>query len=630
MATNDRAYWTQRVRIENRLNGDTMIDATVKGDLTAAENKERNLRDQLDELLDKHAFLEAKLTRHKALPLKDEVRIAEGRLRVAQLNYDAASKDFQKAVELILANVEKILENEDLTPTTVEVTRKALVVGGGIAGMQVALDIANAGFEVILVEKSPAIGGRMAQLSETFPTLDCAQCIITPKTVEVGQHDKIKLMTYCELEEISGFIGNFDVRIRKKAAYLDREKCTGCGSCIEKCPKKVDNEFNVNIGTRKSIYIPYPQAVPNKPVIDANVCIYFQNGKCRNCEKACEAKVIDFEQKDEIIDEKVGAIVFATGFDLYHESEIGEYGYGKIRDVITGLQFERLNSASGPTDGQILRPSDGKVAKEIVFIQCVGSRDPEHGVPYCSKICCMYTAKQSILYKKKVPDGQAYVFYIDIRSAGKGYEEFVQNGIEQEHTLYLRGKVSKVFEEDGKVIVWGADTLSGNKIEISADMVVLATAIVPSEGTRHISKKFRINAGENGFLRESHVKLRPVETNTMGIFLAGTAQGPKDIAETVSQGSAAAAKILVLFYSKELSVSPIVAYIIGDMCVGCGVCVSACPYEARAVDEKSKTVKIKEALCQGCGACVSACPNYASQLKNMKTEQVFSMIEELI
>lgn len=546
---------------------------------------------------------------------------------VHKLSQEEATK---KAVELTLANIEKILENEDLHPTTVSVTKKALVVGGGIAGMQVALDIADAGFEVILVEKSPAIGGRMAQLSETFPTLDCAQCIITPRTVEVGQHDKIKLMTYSEVEEISGFVGNFDIKIRKKAAYVDREKCTGCGICWEKCPTKVNSEFDVNLGVRKSIYIPYPQAVPNKPVIDQNVCLYFQKGKCRVCEKVCEVKAIEFDQKDEIIEEKVGAIVFATGFDLYSEETIGEYGYGKIKDVITGLQFERLNSASGPTGGEIRRLSDGKVPQEVVFIQCVGSRDPEHGVPYCSKICCMYTAKHAILYKKKVPEGQAYIFYIDIRSGGKGYEEFVQKGIEEEGLLYLRGKVSKVFEEEGKVVVWGADTLTDNKVEIRADMVVLATAMVPSEGTIEISKKFKINSDENGFLRESHVKLRPVETTTMGIFLAGSAQGPKDIPDTVAGGSAAASKVLGLFYSKKLSISPLVAYVIADMCVGCGVCVPACPYDARDIDERLKIAKVNETLCQGCGTCVSACPNYASQLKNMKTEQVFSMIEELI
>lgn len=536
----------------------------------------------------------------------------------------------RKAVELTLANIEKILENEDLHPTTVSVTKKALVVGGGIAGMQVALDIADAGFEVILVEKSPTIGGRMAQLSETFPTLDCAQCIITPRTVEVGQHDKIKLMTYAEVEEISGFVGNFDIKIRKKAAYVDREKCTSCGICWEKCPTKVASEFDVNLGMRKSIYIPYPQAVPNKPVIDQNVCLYFKQGKCRVCEKVCEVKAIEFDQKDEIIEEKVGAIVFATGFDLYPAETIGEYGYGKIKDVITGLQFERLNSASGPTGGEIRRPSDGKVPQEVVFIQCVGSRDPEHGVPYCSKICCMYTAKHALLYKKKVPQGQAYVFYIDIRSGGKGYEEFVQKGIEEERILYLRGKVAKVFAEEGKVVVWGVDTLTDKKVEIRADLVVLATAMVPSEGTIEISKKFKVNSDENGFLREAHVKLRPVETTTMGIFLAGSAQGPKDIPDTVTQASAAAAKVLGLFYSKKLAISPLVAYVIGDMCVGCGVCVSACPYEARSIDERLKVAKVNEALCQGCGSCVAACPNYASQLKNMKTEQVFSMIEELI
>jgi len=353
---------------------------------------------------------------------------------------------------------------------------RALIIGAGIAGMQAALDIANAGFEVVLVERKPSIGGHMLQLSETFPTLDCAQCILTPRTVEVGQHPRIRLYTYSEVAQVEGEAGRFRVRIRRHPAYVNWDLCTGCGLCQEKCPAKATSEFEEGLGLRKAIYTLSPQAVPKKPVIDPASCIYFRRGKCRACEKLCPTQAIDFEQQESLVEEEVGAIVVATGFDLYPVPEIGEYGAGTIPDVLTGMQFERLLSASGPTAGQIQRPSDGKEPREVVFIQCVRSRDPEHGMPYCSRICCMYSAKHAMLYKHRVHGGQAYVFYIDIRSAGKNYEEFVQRAMEEERVLYLRGKASRVFREGDKVVVWGADTLTGRQVEIAADLVVLAPA----------------------------------------------------------------------------------------------------------------------------------------------------------
>jgi heterodisulfide reductase subunit A len=424
--------------------------------------------------------------------------------------------------------------------------KRAMVIGGGIAGITASIDLGNAGYEVLLVDRLPSIGGRMLQLSETFPTLDCAQCTLTPKTVETGQHPNIRLVMYSEIESVSGEAGDFLVKMRKKAAYVDWDKCTGCGLCQEKCPSKVPSEFERGVGPGKAIYTLSPQAVPNKPVINREVCRYFTRGKCRICEKVCPAGAIDYEQKDILIEERVGAIIVATGFDLYPKEELGEYGYGDVPDVIDGLAFERLNSASGPTAGEILRPSDGRIPQEVVFIQCVASRDPERYMPYCSRACCMYTAKHARLYKHKVHDGRAYVFYMDIRSMGKGYEEFIQQGME-EGILYLRGRASRLFRDNDHVVVWGVDTLTGKKVEMAADMVVLATAMIPGEGAKELAQKLGIETDDHGFLTEAQWKLYPVETAIEGIYLAGCAQGPKDIADTVAQGNAAASKVQALF-----------------------------------------------------------------------------------
>jgi heterodisulfide reductase subunit A len=435
--------------------------------------------------------------------------------------------------------------------------KRALVIGGGIAGIQAALDIADAGYEVILVERSPSIGGHMVQYAEVFPTLDCPQCIMTPKMVEVAQHPNIKLITYAEVQKLSGSAGDFTVEILQKARKVDTKKCTGCGTCWQKCPEKVTSEFDAGVSNRTAIYIPFPQAVPAKPVIDVKHCRYtkykeFMAGsregkkppECRICEKLCPVGAVDWEQKDEIITEKVGAIVIATGFDLMPQSNIPEYD--QDADVLNSIQFERLLAPSGPTAGVVTRPSDGKTPKEVVFVSCCGSRDPEHGVPYCSRVCCMYLAKQALLYKHAVPDGQAYIFYIDIRSTGKGYEEFIQRVVD-EGALYLRGKVSKIFREGEKIRVFGADTLSGKRVEIAADMVVLAMAVIPSEGTKTLLSKLGVSSDDTGFVLESHAKFRPLETGVEGIFVAGMAEGPKDIPDSVAQGGGAASKVLSLF-----------------------------------------------------------------------------------
>jgi len=548
------------------------------------------------------------------------------------------TKATAKAIELTRLIVEKVKRNHDLFPIRVPVTRRALVVGGGIAGIQAALDIANAGHEVILVEKSPSIGGRMAQLSETFPTLDCSQCILTPRMVEVKSHPKIKLYAYSEIEEVSGFVGNFKVKIRQKARYVDAKKCTGCGLCQQKCPtKKVPSEFHELLGTRTAISIPFAQAVPNIPVIDRNSCLFFQKGRCKLCEKVCPAGAILYDQQDQIVEEQVGAVILATGFDVMGVEDFGEYGGGRYKDVITALQFERLLSSSGPTGGKVLRPSDGKEAESVVFLSCIGSRDRSKGVEYCSKICCMYVAKHAMLYKHKNHHGQAYVFYMDVRAAGKGYEEFIRRAVEEEGVVYLRGRVSRIYEQDGKLIVKGADSLSGTQVEIAADIVVLATAVKPKPGIAELAQKFHVSYDAHGFLNELHPKLRPVETASAGVYLAGACQAPKDIPDSVAQASAAASKVLALFSSAELEREPTISVVNEKDCVGCFACEAVCPFGAierkEVRDKQGNLVKIvshvNPGICQGCGACVVACRSQCIDVEGFRGEEVFAEIMAL-
>jgi len=537
-------------------------------------------------------------------------------------------KATEKAIKITKSTVERILRNEPLEPVSIPVTRRALVIGGGISGIQSALDLANSGFEVILVERSPSIGGHMIQLSETFPTLDCSQCILTPKMVEVSKHKNIKLLTYSEVQEVNGYVGNFKVKILKKPTYVDPEKCTLCDECTTVCPIVVPNEFDLGLTGRRAIYIPFPQAIPATYTLDIQNCPGLLPIACGKCADVCEPNAINFDMQPEIIEAEVGTIITATGYDLYDKEHMAEYGYGKYPDVVDGLQFERLLSASGPTGGKILRPSDHKVPKEVVFIQCVGSRDPELHCAYCSKICCMYTAKHAMLYKHNVPDGQAYVFYIDIRSGGKDYEEFVQRAIEEDEVLYLRGKVSKIFEENNKIKVWGVDTLTGNQVEIDADMVVLAMATKPSKGIEELAKKLKVALNQDGFLSEAHPKLRPVESLTAGMFFAGAAQAPKDIPEAVAQASGASAKAITILSQERLYHSPTVATINKSLCSGCGMCVDVCPYDALSLEDFK--AQVNEVLCEGCGTCVATCLRAAIETKNLTPLQIHEMIKASI
>ena len=548
----------------------------------------------------------------------------------------------EKAIILARAAVAKVCLNAPLTAGESPVKKRALVIGGGIAGIQTALDIADAGFEVDIVEKNATIGGKMAQIDKTFPTLDCAACILTPKMVDVAQHDKINIFAYSEIDSVKGFVGNFNVTIRKKARYVKEDVCTGCGLCTEKCPqKKVPNEFNLGMDNRRAIYIPFAQAVPKVATIDANYCTMLKTGKCGVCSKVCTAGAIDYKQKDELVEREYGAIVVATGFNPIKLDNFDEYAYSQSPDVITSLEFERLTNAAGPTAGTLLRPSDGKHPHTIVFVQCVGSRDTSGcGKPYCSKICCMYTAKHAMLTREKYPDTEVYVFYIDVRTPGKNFDEFYRRAVEEYGVHYIKGMVGKVAPEGDKLMVQASDLIANEQLHIAADLVVLAAAIEPDKSARSLATMLTASMDTNDFFTEAHPKLRPVESPTAGIFLSGTCQGPKDIPETVSQAGAAAAKVIGLLAKDKLTCNPCVAHSDEMMCNGCSSCEKVCPYGAITYVDKEfrmpdRTVAIRrvasvnEAVCQGCGACTVACPSGAMDLKGFSNSQIMAEVDAI-
>lgn len=547
----------------------------------------------------------------------------------------------EKAIILARAAIAKVHLNAPLISGQSDVTKRALVIGGGIAGIQTALDIAEAGFEVDIVEKSPTIGGKMAQLDKTFPTLDCAACILTPKMVDAKSNDKITLYTYSEVESVKGFVGNFELSIRKKARYVNTDLCTGCGECTTKCPsRKAKSEFNMGLMNRGAIYIPFAQAIPNVATIDPQYCIHMKTGKCGLCEKVCSAYAIDFKQQDEIVEQKYGAIVMATGFNLINLDQFDEFGYSKYPDVVTSLEFERLMNAAGPTEGTLLRPSNHEHPHTLVFVQCVGSRDTSGcGKPYCSKICCMYTAKHAMLVRDKYPDTEVYVFYIDVRTPGKNFDEFYRRAVEQYGVHYIKGMVGKVTDKDGKLIVQGSDLLENKQLKIEADMVVLAAAVEPDPSARSVASMLTASIDTNDFMTEAHAKLRPVESPTAGIFLSGMAQGPKDIPETVSQASACAAKVIGLLAKDHLVNNPCVAQSNELRCNGCSNCEKVCPYGAISYIEKEvndhgvrevrRIAQVNEAVCQGCGACTVTCPSGAMDLKGFSTNQIMAEVDAI-
>ncbi len=536
-----------------------------------------------------------------------------------------------KAVHLISGAIERATYLEPLEKKEVSVIPKAMVVGGGIAGIQAALEIAEKEFKVYLVEREPSIGGRMAQLDKTFPTLDCSACILTPKMVDVARHPNIELHTYSEVESVDGYIGNFKVKIRKKPRYVDMEKCVGCGACAEVCRlhNRIDNEFDMNMGKRSAIYVPFPQAVPLRYTIDPDKCITLKTGKCGDhplCVEACgDRDAIDFDQTEEFVEFEVGTIVVATGFDLFDAARKPEYGYGKFDNVITGLEFERLVSASGPTEGHI-EIINGKEPKNVVFIQCVGSREKETH-EYCSRVCCMYTAKQAHMVKDKLPDANLIIYYTDVRAFGKGFEEFY-NRVKGEGVIYRRrdlGDPINITKKGNQVVI----KAKGHP-DITADLVVLATGMESRKDTKVFSRKLNINQTADGFLMEAHPKLRPVDTFTDGIFLAGCCQSPKDIPDAVAQASGAAIRASVPLKAGKVVVEAISANIDEDLCSGCRMCEDLCAYSALEFDEKDKIMRVNDVLCKGCGSCASACPTGCISMKHFDMKQLLAQIGGLI
>jgi heterodisulfide reductase subunit A2 len=540
----------------------------------------------------------------------------------------------EKAKAVISGGVARVAHHEPLEPLHVPINPATLVVGGGIAGIQAALEIADAGFPVYLVEREPSIGGHMAQFDKTFPTLDCSACILTPKMVQVGSHPNITMLTWSEVTKVDGYVGSFVATINKRARYVNTKDCTGCGICQEKCPKKViDDVFEAGIGYRKAVYTPFPQAVPKYPVIDRENCTYFLKGTCKACEKFCPTGAINFNQQDETISVEVGNIILATGWQLFDARRVPNYGYGRLANVFTSMEFERLSNAAGPTGGNIVLRDGHTIPKSVGIVHCVGSRDKNYN-NYCSSICCMQSLKFAHLVHEKT-GATVYNFYIDIRTPAKGYDEFYQRLIE-EGTLFVRGKVAEVTDaarnpgEEGKLIVQVEDTLAGKQRRIPLDMVILSSGLEPRADSKAVAKIFGISCSADGWYIERHPKLDPVATMTEGVYIAGCVQGPKDIPASVAQGAAAAARVMGKIQQKEIALEPVRATINEARCSGCRICNNLCPFNAILFHEDKMVSEVNPALCQGCGTCIAACPAGAITGTGFSNEQILSQIEGLL
>ncbi|MHB1037315.1 MAG: 4Fe-4S binding protein [Pirellulales bacterium] len=544
---------------------------------------------------------------------------------------DAAT---EKVKALVSAAVERVKLQEPLQPMPVTVNPNTLVIGGGIAGLQATLELADAGHHVYLVERLPSVGGHMAQFDKTFPTLDCSACILTPKMSEAGQHENVTMMAYSELEELSGSVGSFHVKIRKKARYVNDEKCTGCGICTEKCPRKViDQDFEAGMGYRKAIYTPFPQAVPRIPVIDVKNCTWFERGKCKVCEKVCPTGAIDYEQQDEILELEVGNVILATGWELFDCTRISQYGYRRLANVYTSMEFERLCNAAGPTGGKIVLRDGVTEPKSVAIVHCVGSRDVHYN-EQCSAICCMAALKFGHLVLEKT-SAEVYSCYIDMRTNQKGYEEFYQRLLE-EGMHFIRGRVAEVTDaarmpgEEGKLIVQVEDTLLGKQRRIPVDMVILMGALQPQADAKELGLKVGISCSMAGWYTERHPKLDPVATMTDGIYVAGACQGAKDIPAAVAQGAAAAARVQGLITKGTVMIEPVVASITEEMCSGCRICNTMCPYNAIEFLAEKNVSRIITALCKGCGTCVAACPAHAITGAHFNDQQINAEIAGLL
>jgi heterodisulfide reductase subunit A len=536
--------------------------------------------------------------------------------------HDDKTKATKKAIALIRAAVQRAQYLEPLTPNKLKVTESVLVIGGGIAGINSALEIADKGYQVYLVERSPSIGGHMSQLSKTFPTFDCSACILTPRMVSVSKHPNVKILTNSEPINIGGSAGNYEVKIRVKPRYVDVEKCIACGECSQKCPVSKSSIFEENLVQEKAIYRPFKQAIPNASVIDRNYCLHFTKGVCGICQKFCKAEAINFNQEEELLDLKVGAIVVSSGYSQMDSKLIYQYSFGFHPDIITNLQFERLMLQG------LHKPSNGAVPKKVAFILCVGSRKTAaNGCAYCCKIGCMTAIKQALLLDKTVPEAESWVFYTDVRAHGKGYEEFYAKA--REHlTVFVRGRAAEVMPSGNTLIVKAEDTLLGKHVEENFDMVVLSPALVPNWGTKELADMLGIDLGPDGFFMEAHHKLRGVETKREGIYVAGAAQGPKDIRETTMESMAAASKVATFLGKGEISVSPEIAFLTPEKCDLCGVCIENCP--ARAIIKRKNEVVIDSVSCIGCGTCVPLCPKEALDLKNTTDEQLIAQIKGIV
>ena len=559
-------------------------------------------------------------------------RMASIREHVSWVTVDPTEAT-EKAMRLVEAAVARVSLQEPLEKRRIPVKESVLVVGGGVAGIEAALVCANAGKKVYLVEREPSIGGHMAMYDKTFPTLDCAQCILTPKTVELLHNENIELLDYSEVNEISGHVGDFKVSVTRKPRYVDTTKCTGCAICSTKCPGKAPDEFNLGMSKRKSIYVPFPQAVPLKALIDRDSCFYFQKNICKVCAKFCTAGAIDFDQKPQKLSLEVGTVILATGFKHFDARRVPEYGYGKFPNVVTSLEFERMTSSSGPTGGKVLL-RDGREPRSIAVVHCVGSRSVNHNI-YCSKVCCMSSLKHAHLAKEHVPGASIYEFFIDMRTGGKSYEEFYRR-VMSEGTIMVRGRPSYItdvpFEptEEGKLILVAEDTILSTVRRYPVDMVILSIAMEPANGANEVAQTFTCSRSADGFFLEAHPKLAPVSTPTAGVFIAGACQGPKDIPETVAQAAATAAEALALMGKGYFELEPYVARIDEARCSGCDVCLNLCPYHALERDGETGLVRVVEALCQGCGACVAGCPSGALDLDGYKKEQIAAEIEGIL
>jgi len=536
----------------------------------------------------------------------------------------------EKAKDLVKMAVAKATLLEPAEEIEVPITRKVLVIGGGVAGIQTALDLADTGYKVYLVEKEPSIGGMMARIDKTFPTMDCSICILAPKMSDVGHHPNVELLTNSEVSEVKGYIGNFHVKVLKKARYVTKD-CTACGECVKVCPIVTANEFDVGLATRHGIYTPFAQAVPSTYIIDMNLCLN-KDGVvvCDKCIKACERQAIKFEMKPEIQEMEVGTIVVATGADVFDPSVIPDYGYGKFPNVITSLEFERLINAGGPSGGHLIRPSDKQIPKRVAFIQCVGSRSEKTGKPYCSNVCCMNTIKDSLLIKEHWPDTEIYVFYVDIRAYGKGFEDLYRRA-RKEGVVFIRGLPAEIREDKRTHNLWliGENTLKSELYRTNADMVILSIGLEARKDSETIQRLLSLSRNQDGFFLEAHPKLRPVDAATGGIFFAGCAESPKDIKDSVTQASAAAARAGILMAKGKVTVEAITPIPYPEKCKACGLCVKVCPYNALTLDKEKKRVAVIEAACGGCGTCAAECTFGALTQSHFTDEQIIAQIDAM-